>query len=127
MDYAKEYAQFVKAVVERYDGDGVDDLNAQVEIKYWQRGNEYPFWENERTLDEYLAWAKLTSTAIKEADPEARVVLIAQTQGFTAEPWLKTAIQQLAPQLYRCSRYSSLGDSQELENDSGSPSSLFVE
>lgn len=45
MDYPEEYSQFVKAVVERYDGGGKDDLDSAVRVKYWQIGNEYPFWE----------------------------------------------------------------------------------
>lgn len=98
MDYPEEYSQFVKAAVERYDGDGTDDLDPAVRVKYWQVGNEYPFWEREgRTLAEYLAWARLTAAAIKEADPEARVVLIAETQGSTVELWLRRAIEELAP------------------------------
>lgn len=98
MDYPEEYSRFVKAAVERYDGDGKDDLGPAVMVKYWQIGNEYPFWEKAgRTLDEYLAWAKLTATAIKEADPEARVVLTAETQGFTVKPWLRKAIDELVP------------------------------
>lgn len=101
MDYPEEYSQFVKAAVERYDGDGTDDLDPAVRVKYWQVGNEYPFWEKKgRTLDEYLAWARLTAVAIKEADPEARVVLIAETQGFTVELWLRGAIEELAPTHY---------------------------
>lgn len=101
MDYPEEYSQFVKAAVERYDGDDTDDLDPAVRVKYWQVGNEYPFWEREgRTLNEYLAWARLTAAAVKEADPEARVVLIAETQGFTLEPWLRGAIEELAPTRY---------------------------
>lgn len=97
LDYPDEYARFVKAVVERYDGDGIDDL-AGITVKYWQIGNEYPGWERQgRTLEQYMDWVKLASSAIKEADPDARVVLIAETQGFTLKPWLEQAIEELAP------------------------------
>lgn len=97
-EHPADYARFVRAAVERYDGDGKNDLNAQVKIKHWQIGNEYLFWENSgRTISDYIAWAKLTSAAIKEADPEAKVTLIAPTQGFRMEPWLRTAIRELVP------------------------------
>ena len=37
----QQYTAFVKATVERYDGDGVDDMpGLQNPIKYWQVGNE---------------------------------------------------------------------------------------
>lgn len=38
--------------------------------------------------------------AIKEADPEAKVMLIAETQGFTVKPWLRKAIEELVPTRY---------------------------
>jgi len=101
VDYPDQYSRFVKAAVERYDGDGIDDLNDRIRVKYWQIGNEYPFWiRSGRNLNDYLNWARSTSIAIKEADPEARVVLIAETQGLTMEPWMKTAIQFLSPPCY---------------------------
>lgn len=97
MSYPSEYARFVRDAVERYDGDGKDDLPG-ASVKYWQVGNEYPFLERAgRTMADYLAWARLTSSAIKEADPDARVMLIAATQGLRVEPWLETAIRELAP------------------------------
>ncbi len=97
MDYPEEYRRFVKAAVERYDGDGVADIGPSTSVKYWQIGNEYPGWEKKgKTLDQYLAWAKLTSSAIKEADPGARIILIADTQAFTARPWQIKAIEELA-------------------------------
>jgi len=99
LEYPDEYSSFVRAAVERYDGDGVDDLNSSVNIKYWQVGNEYMMLErNGGKPSDYIEWVKLTSTAIKQADPEARVVLIAATQGLTVDPWMKQAITGLAPE-----------------------------
>jgi hypothetical protein len=49
-------------------------------MKDWPIGNEYPLLgEKRKTLDDYLGRAKMTATAIKEADAEAKVVLIAET------------------------------------------------
>jgi hypothetical protein len=98
LEYPGEYCQFVKAAVERYDGDGMGDLNPSVRIKYWQIGNEFPAWQRKgNTLSDYIGWVKATSSAIKEADPEARVVMMADTQGFIVSPWLKSAIEELSP------------------------------
>ena len=77
-----EWQTFVRAAVERYDGDGVADADPYVRVKYWQVMNE-PFGNLDTgnlTVDEYVKLVKLTAQAIREADPEARIVL-GDTQG----------------------------------------------
>jgi hypothetical protein len=65
------YVQFVKAVIERYDGDGIDDMpGLKSPIKYWQVDNEPP-----HGLGDYAEFLKITYIAIKEADPEAKVII----------------------------------------------------
>lgn len=71
------YTEFVKAVVERYDGDGVDDMPGLTNpIKHWQVDNEPP-----RRLTGYTRLLELTYKAIKQADPECKV-LIGGATGF---------------------------------------------
>jgi len=71
---------FIGAGVKGYHVDGTDDLDEQVSMKNWPIGNEYPLLrEKRRILDDYLGRAKMTATAIKNADAEANVVLIAET------------------------------------------------
>lgn len=80
-NYAKEksflpknipaYRRFIKALVERYDGDGIDDMpDLRKPIKYWQVDNEPP-----HGLRDYPEFLKITYLAIKEADPEAKVII----------------------------------------------------
>jgi hypothetical protein len=96
--YPEEYSEFVKAAVERYDGDGIDDLNSNVNIKYWQIGNEYMGHDKSgEKPEDYLKWYIFTADAIREADPEAKIVLISATQGFDIDPWMRQAINELAP------------------------------
>lgn len=65
------YRAFVMAVVERYDGDGVDDMpDLSHPVKYWQVDNEPP--HGMRDYDELLV---ISYEAIKRADPEAKVVI----------------------------------------------------
>jgi len=65
------YRQFVKAVVERHDGDGVKDMpGLRKPIKYWQVDNEPP-----HGLKDYAEFLRITYQAIKEADPEAKVII----------------------------------------------------
>lgn len=72
------FTNFVKAMVERYDGDGANDYNPNIKVKYWQAENE-PFptaWEdNEGTKAGFARFVKLLHDAAVESDPEAKIVL----------------------------------------------------
>lgn len=65
------YAAWVRAAVERYDGDGADDMpGLKVAAKHWQVDNEPP-----RGREGYADLVRITAKAIKEADPEATVLI----------------------------------------------------
>lgn len=65
------YSEFVQAVVERYDGDGVGDMpDLKNPIKYWQIDNEPPHG----TAD-YAQFLKISYLAVKKADPKAKVII----------------------------------------------------
>lgn len=81
------YIEFLQRVVERYDGDGTNDMpDLDVPIKYWEvmnepsmqggstggMGEELKFFVG--TSEEYLDILKASYEVIKEADPEAKVV-----------------------------------------------------
>lgn len=73
----KTYSDFVKAVVERYDGDGIDDMpGLKNPIKHWQVDNEPP-----KRLKGYTKLLEITYKAIKEADSDCKV-LIGGATGF---------------------------------------------
>jgi len=74
------YRRFVSALVERYDDDGEDDMpGLRYPIKYWEASNE-PSMQNgyftsfEGSPEDYLEVLKATYKAVKEADPEAKVL-----------------------------------------------------
>lgn len=76
IDEAK-YVAFVRATVERYDGDGLDDMPGLMNpIKFWQVGNE-PRAE----LSGFADLQRMTFQAIKEACREC-TVLIGGAAGF---------------------------------------------
>ncbi|MFQ6009388.1 MAG: T9SS type A sorting domain-containing protein, partial [Candidatus Zixiibacteriota bacterium] len=59
-----KYVQFVKATIERYDGDSIDDMPGLVNpIKYWQVDNE----PNARTRADFAELQRITYQAIKSA------------------------------------------------------------
>lgn len=104
------YESFVRAVVERYDGDGVDDMaDLRYPVKYWEAMNEPDLNAIDNRLDFYkqdaAAYGELlvhTYTAVKAADSTASV-LIAGAAGagpdflgfysdvFSAVPTAKTS------------------------------------
>ncbi len=79
-----DYRDFLKKLVERYDGDGVDDMpGLKYPVKYWEIMNE-PDMQGKGlydpkfflgTPDEYLEILKVSYKAIKETDPEAKIVM----------------------------------------------------
>lgn len=87
-EYLENYKDFVRQIVERYDGDGISDapfVNEIKNIKHWQIENEpgkkpnegSVFWKG--TAADYSALFLVTYDVIKEADLEAKVAL----SGFT--------------------------------------------
>lgn len=77
----KAYSDWVSAVVERYDGDGKDDMpGLRHKVRYWQVDNE-PRAER----GDYARLVRVTSRAVKKADPSAKVLL----SGFWKLPFGK--------------------------------------
>ncbi|MDI6689274.1 MAG: hypothetical protein QME54_02455 [Actinomycetota bacterium] len=91
------YKKFVKKLVERYDGDGKDDMpGLRYPIKYWEVANEPEMQEEPLVFfqgppGDYFDILKATYQAIKEADPEAKVVQggMAGMMDFAVEFWQK--------------------------------------
>ena len=74
-EYEDDYARFVKAAVERYDMDGKDDMDGlRYAINEWGVERELSgFWPGNGA--EYVELLKLAYPAIKEANPNAKVML----------------------------------------------------
>ncbi len=74
------YKAFVTALVERYDGDGVEDMpGLRYPIKHWEASNEPSMqsgfnWFFDGKSQEYLEILQATYEAVKEADSEALVL-----------------------------------------------------
>jgi hypothetical protein len=66
-----KYVAFVKATVERYDGDGINDMPGLANpIKYWQVGNE-----PNSAKSGFSDLQRITYTAIKEVCPDCTVLI----------------------------------------------------
>jgi hypothetical protein len=83
-DQLGEFAQFVRATVERYDGDGIDDAPGSPIVTYWELYNEPDASISVLGEDWHKGWgeygadyAEMLSVAyqaIKQANPNAQVL-----------------------------------------------------
>jgi hypothetical protein len=76
--HIEDWLHYVQSVVERYDGDGLDDAPGSPRMTYWEVWNEEnipEFWPPTPNPFEYLNLLKATYQAIKAADPTAKVIL----------------------------------------------------
>ncbi len=75
-EYLNAYADYVSAVVERYDGDGVDDMPGLLyPIHDYGIEREFTgYWPG--SVEEYVRLLKIAYPAIKSADPQANVLLV---------------------------------------------------
>ncbi|MFQ5427442.1 MAG: beta-galactosidase [Thermodesulfobacteriota bacterium] len=73
------WKKFIRVIVERYDGDGKDDMpGLTTPVKYWQVEGEW-MWQWKDTKENYVKFLKITYETIKEADPGASVIAGALT------------------------------------------------
>ncbi|MFH1463913.1 MAG: hypothetical protein ABIO70_05985 [Pseudomonadota bacterium] len=103
------YAAWVRQVVERYDGDGVDDMpGLGAPVLAWEVDNEPDlhnsepprglgpddFIEGFETPEEYAAVLLATARAIRRADPQATVLLAGMYRPMTegGEAYLSTVL-----------------------------------
>jgi cellobiose-specific phosphotransferase system component IIB len=97
LDYPDNWQNFLMAAVDRYNGDGINDLNGFVNVKYWQIGNEIPCLQSAGlSPEDYAEIVALSESAIHSIDPEAKICLVAPTNGFQVELYLQLSIQELA-------------------------------
>ena len=84
------YASWLSMAVERYDGDGLDDMpGLKYPVRHWEIGNEPDMQSPSHTLfqgnsEAYLNLLRLSYSTVKAADPNA-VVLIAAPSKWTPE------------------------------------------
>jgi len=97
------YKSYVRQTVERYDGDGVNDMpGLQSPIKYWQLDNEADLRHRVRSRDkfenpkDYLEVLKATYKAVKEADTTALVMvnLAGLAQGFSGIDYIRELMER---------------------------------
>jgi hypothetical protein len=97
-EYLNDYAAFVTVVVERYDHDSVDDMPGLLyPIHDYGIEREFTgFWPG--SAEEYIRLLHIAYPAIKAADPEANVLLVAllMTDIFDGNPAATDIQQRLA-------------------------------
>jgi len=75
-EHEPAYRAWIQALVERYDGDGKDDMpGLESAVLHYQIGNEYAnpmFWTG--TLEDYETLLKASARAAKAAHPDVRII-----------------------------------------------------
>jgi len=71
----ERYKRYVAAVVERYDGDGIDDAPGSSVVRYWQVENEPNLGFQPGSPQSYAKLLRLTYPAAKQANPQCRIVI----------------------------------------------------
>ncbi len=94
--YPTEWQNFLQTAVERYNGDGTNDLNSFVNVKCWQIGNEIMKISSSYTPTEYAQIVVLSESAIHSVDPLAKICLVAPTQALFTDPFLINTIIELS-------------------------------
>ncbi len=105
------FEAWVAAIVERYDGDGKDDMPGLARpVLHYQVGNEVgnpAFWTG--TIDEYFVLLDAAREAARAANPEVRIIptglrpndfFTRNPNGEDPEPYLEDFLDRLEP-LYR--------------------------
>lgn len=108
-DYLDDYGAWVQAVVERYDGDGVDDLpGLRHPVRYFQIETEATtgvWWQGaspETAASDYVTLLRTAAAAARAASPDARILLggIAATDMLDRYPTpadLKDVVTSISP------------------------------
>jgi hypothetical protein len=77
------YKEFLRRLIERYDGDGMDDMSGlKYPVRYWEIGNEMDQKiEFQGSAEDYFEILKVSYTTIKETDPHANILMSALDLG----------------------------------------------
>ncbi|NUQ11131.1 MAG: hypothetical protein HUU26_02220 [Gemmatimonadaceae bacterium] len=137
-EFREDFSRWVQAVVERYDGDGVDDMpGLRWPVRHVEIGNEFSSYQPE-PVDEYLATLKLAYAAAHRAFPQVMVghaaFLLTPVNMNVADPrdydtvWRTTRIVDKThgladirkvldhPELFDVINLHNLGDPYEIEH-----------
>jgi len=114
------YKKFVRALVERYDGDGIDDMpDLRYPIKYWEACSEPDLQSDYWTYfsgspEDYLEVLRATYESVKRADPEAKVLhaALAGMKDYSVSFW--EPIFEKGSQYFDIANIHSIGASEEL-------------
>ena len=111
----QSYSSWLSKVVERYDGDGFDDMpGLKYPIRHWEIGNEPDMQSPRHTLfqgdsEAYLNLLKLSYQTVKSADPDASVLIAAPSK------WTPEVIEYWEPIFGGGSNFFDIGNMHSLQ------------
>ena len=100
-EYLPDFAEFIWALVERYDGDGIEDAPGSPVVRYWEFYNEPDhIYHWGYYGEQYAHMLSYIYPVVKSADPEARVVfggVFNELRGYSTAPhFLDTVLDIVA-------------------------------
>jgi hypothetical protein len=111
----QSYSSWLSKVVERYDGDGFNDMpGLKYPIRHWEIGNEPDMQSPSHTLfqgnaEAYLNLLKLSYKTVKSADPNASVLIAAPSK------WTPEVIEYWEPIFAGGSNFFDIGNMHSLQ------------
>lgn len=76
-EYWDDYGEFIKALVERYDNDGIDDMpGLRFPVLYYEIESEAQMpvhWQG--TVEEYIRLLSVANRSAKQANPNSKIIL----------------------------------------------------
>ena len=84
----EDYKDFVRAVVERYDGDGVDDMPGSLTVQAYELWNEPDIDFFKGTAEQYAPLLIAGYEGAKEADPDSVVLMGGLSRGGKDGDWI---------------------------------------
>ena len=111
----QSYSSWLSKVVERYDGDGFDDMpGLKYPIRHWEIGNEPDMQSPRHTLfqgdsEAYLNLLKLSYQTVKSADSNASVLIAAPSK------WTPEVIEYWEPIFGGGSNFFDIGNMHSLQ------------
>ena len=112
---SQSYTSWLSMAVERYDGDGLDDMPDLIyPVRHWEIGNEPDMQTPSHTLfqgdsEAYLNLLKLSYSTIKAADPNAIVLIAAPSK------WTPEVVEYWEPILAGGSKFFDIGNMHSLQ------------
>jgi len=92
----EKYLRYLHAIVERYDGDGIEDMEGlNLPVHFWEIGNETLLPQMfQGTLADYAHFLEISYKSIKENDPQSFVLIGGWVTGANSQELFQKSLDE---------------------------------